>query len=546
MSDTSQLVTASQLWQDFDPLACPLEYSVVKKVSENGVAFTSVVFTALSAQDGKVRAVVTVAESLTRPNPKPSILYIPDYGKASKKALLEHFANIGYRVFALNYGGAAPGEEFYTKYPPSLSHGEYAKAADRLNTANHGAQGASPFLWAQVARRAITLIQEYPGTQTKTLAVIGNKSGANIAWQVAATDNRVTAFVPSFVAHQPISFDAELPRERQQWYMAQECGVYAKMLKCPVLFVGAANSFYTPIETLPKTFELLPEATKRAYAIAPLMNKKISAEVLSAIDVFVKGALPKPPQISVLGNSVSILVDNPKNVKSAAVLYAVADNQPSFRNWERIPVTPDTKGAAAAAISNHADTSVLAYAEVHYSGGYMLTSLPVEFVPPYPQNAAKNPGKVKKRVNIIYERKMGLAGFIAESDDAPFFMESESVFIAVGPNELKGLTVKDGDLSTYALSDPVFRGHDGDLLRFDAASFEAREANITLHVETEDGEIQVFNAPFTLPGGEWQQFTFDISNFKNAQNVPLKCWSFVKKTTFPDAAGMFFNNILWV
>ena len=549
MEGNRPLITASKLWQGFCPVSAPLHYSVVRRETYSDVSFSYATFTALEAEDGKVRASVVIAESKKPATaPRPAILYLADYSTVASQMMMLNFASRGYVVFALNYSGQCADEEFYTTFPDSLSYGDFKNAGDRLDTANHGADGTCGFLWARIARRAITLIESYPHIDLAQINLLANKRGANVGWMVAGTDDRIAGFVPTFLAHEHVPVEITQSKERDQWMMACTIGAYARAVKCPVLFAGSTNSRFTAFEKLSDSFSVLPKSTFRAATITPLTAKKLSYASLNTIDKFLSSpanfvaapdfkAVAIPKGISIKG---SILRDD--NIKRVSAYHAAQNVSPRFRNWARTSIEIRDSGNFSEEIVIHSPQHMLVYLEVEYKDNSITATFPKLVLNP---DADEPVTKKVKRTNIIYERKSGTTGFVAENKHAQMFLEDNCMFVAKGPDELFGITASEGDLSTYTFADPRCRGQEGDLLRFDVASDTIRELVIMLHAE-ENGQISNHYANVPLTAGVWQKFTLAASDFKTREGIPLASWKHVKKTTFRDAAGIYLNNILWV
>jgi hypothetical protein len=253
---------------------------------------------------------------------------------------------------------------------------------------------------------------------------------------------------------------------------------------------------------------------------------------------------PQTPTIAVnegvTGAVVEISADiatyEPQNV---TVSYAAVGNLPSYRNWNRVGVPIDSGGLGIESLEIfEGEAEMLAYVSCYYKDGFFTSSLPVRY------NHKGGVSKIKSS-HIIYERKMGLSGFVADTADNTFFLEDNCVLIKEGALDLAGITVLQGDLSTYVVGDERYKGHSGALLQFDVCPEESRGAEFAVYIE-EDGKVEEFSVSYEVKGGEWQKRAFPCTDFKNAEKLPLKSWDGIKKASFKNAAGMLFNNILWV
>lgn len=80
-----------------------------------------------------------------------------------------------------------------TSYPSDLSFARYPDCKARLDDIENTARNTPWFVWAKVARRAISLLQEQSIVSRDHIGVLGFGIGAQLSWMVTGTDKRVCA-----------------------------------------------------------------------------------------------------------------------------------------------------------------------------------------------------------------------------------------------------------------------------------------------------------------------------------------------------------------
>lgn len=556
MSNSNDILTPMQLWQNFDAFKPALKYNIASVRKENGLIFGDIYFDALVAEDGIVRACINSIRPAGK-DPLPALLFIADNQLPLNVEICTAIAALGFAVFRLDYCGDNGKKDLYTKYPPSLNYGNYSTVANDLYSAANGLENTSVFLWSKLARRAITLINALPRTNGK-IGIVGIKGGGNIAWQVAATDDRVNCFISLLnggwqeylgiykYGEETLTID----EEKERWLACSSVQAYAKFVKCPFLFLGCSNNRFTPAERLGDTIKLLPNQQDFRMSLTTGTLDQLEYESLQTLYAYINAHLKeecefklKSPLLTLSEAegklTASIKCDISEDIADCVLSYCHAEPYPSLRYWHRLPLGVNVEGKASDNINIYEDNlKIFAFATVYYKNGIMLSSAievfdakDVEFAP-------------VKKSRIIYERKMGLAAFVTDSKN-DLFITRDSVSLISGPLDILGVATSTGDLSNYAIGDPKYRGEAGYILQFDA--YTAKNTTCELQVfSVENKDIVRYFTTFEVVGGNWQKISLDVDDFKTKTMQPLKDWSSVKKMSFKNSANLLVNNILWV
>ena len=190
-------MTPIQMWEGYNPVKDPLETYIQKCNVLNDIAETEMYFTAESLKDGKIRVYSKMYAHKDWDTSHPAVLFLSDLSTSSNYVeISEMLVEQGYVVFVVDYAGFMPDVENPTSFPDSLKYASFEEAKHNLKYMGESARQTPWFVWAKIARRAITLMEEQKIIDNEKINVVGFIHGAQLAWIVAAMDGRVNAAVP--------------------------------------------------------------------------------------------------------------------------------------------------------------------------------------------------------------------------------------------------------------------------------------------------------------------------------------------------------------
>ena len=549
-------LTPVQLWQDFDNYCTPINMSIVGYNIVDNIAVTEYFFTAFNTMDGEVRV---YAKTFCRPKSinNPTILFIDEFDLDDNFSQALPFINLGYTLVYFDYKGIDANKELYTHYPNSLDYGNYSKSGLHLNTAKFGAQHSSLFLWSKIARRTISFIESLPTCDSSRIIGISNNSGANILWQVAGTDNRLSAIIPIYNTGfseyngnttDYSSLNIDDATERNRWVIGLAVPSYAKFVNCPVIFVGASNSRTYDYISLSNTINMLPSSTYNAEIITIGADKNLDyrtpTTIISMLDNINNGKENyKTPTLTRSINNGVFYYDINVDVKLASILkvelhLSYGDTPSAVRNWrtQSVGMGMDGNGRVAVKVYDLKE-KVLATATIIYTNGVIISTQLDSFIP---SNTSNDALKSIKNNRIIYERSLGTRAFFTKKDE--LIINPDDISLKNGPLDIAGLTSYCNELVCYNIGDITDKGVDN-TLQFDCFHSETK----TFDIKLTDINLFDYFATITIGGtDEWIKVTLDAQDFKDKTLKPLRTWADIKVVSFVNAENVLFNNIIWI
>ncbi|MDR3216520.1 MAG: hypothetical protein LBT55_03785 [Clostridiaceae bacterium] len=559
-----KFLTPLQVWENFSPVKEPVELSIVKTSENDGVHISECFFTAETVRDGKVRGFISTytktdwAESTER---HPIAALLPPVASIDLSVYLKALLDKGIAVAVINYAGASPeSDKNCTIYPQSLAHGNFLQAGKRLHLVEEDSRDTTWFLWAKLARRALTALTEMSFVNKEKMALIGIGAGAQIAWQVAGVDGRLKAVMPLFGCGYTeyhghfkygTSSNIEMKEERKCWIAGTAPQSFAQFINCPLYFLTGSNSTYGDMDRAYDIVNFVPSYA--LMGISPMRDRQLGADIINSailwLELALNGGLKerKPPELRFENRAGKLFLNVRTNndILRSVVYFSENEIDPSLRTWEQIAdISPADNGSAESEyeIPVYKDHGrVFAFANSVYKDRVIASSRMVTEVPSQSgivQEAA--PPLVER---VIYTGAMGADGaFVAEKNR--LFLDGGTLLTEEGPEGIRGVKADDANLVTYKLSKSVFAKDKTRLLNFSVYSKERRRITITLKVADDVGEYDSDVELAGLPG--WQCVTLTVADFKNAFGKSLKEWLNVRKLTISNASGVLFNNFLWV
>lgn len=529
---TYEFLTPANIWRDFDPYSLPLETTEVRSYEENGALTSLYYFTALTTGDGKVRCFVKISRP-SHGTRFPTVLVIDSATEPLAEAYLS-LVKEGFAVAVFDYAGRVEGKTYFTLYPDSLSHANFATAGRALNVAEPSAKHTSWCVWTSVARRVVTFLYSLDYVDSSHLGVLGVREGANVAWQTVGTDDRLVALATLYGWDRESEVEDEDEAECWQAGVAPES--YMPAVKVPVLVAGGSNDRATEFSRNGKLANL-PKDVPLLHAVSEGLDRKMYYSDMNAMLAFFRSTLggadmPVPPSAVVSKNDKgewTVKVTVPGDAK-AEVFYAVGENQ-KFLSFQKVkPKKSDDSHVAKLGALTGDTLFVLAKGDY---GTFRLSATPISV----------ELGNAKSAVrgnHVVYTSSMG-TNTAVPMGSKPFFDDPLSV--KTGTNGIMGITSDTGSLALWVAD---ITPTNVSALSFDTSSQAERKMTVNL-VFDENGETDVFSCEVTaVPGKLWQRHLIELRDFKNEAHASPKSFVGVKRVEFIFGSAIVINNVLWI
>ena len=553
----NNILAPTQLWKDYDPYSEPLRPSYLQFKEEENYYIVAAHINGDKYGDSYTRIFV-YGYMPKQVNNNANIVFINDVmDQTFSIDNLKAYAIAGYGVFTFDYIGKTQKHTNYTIYPDSISYANFSQAKEHLTKANPTAKDTTYFVWDKVCMKVINLVKQLRGSDCKII-LSGYKTGADIALQVAAIDKRVNA-VASFLNlgwkdyrnYPKLAQNIHMPidDERKRWFAGCATESYLKFIKCPTLCVTTTNCSITSLDRIQDSMAILKD-NKVPFSLSVLMGLSDSVSFRARSLLYgwtsnlIKGnKLPKNPEIDIKLDKTGVViatisVDNTMEIDDVIINYSYDELDSTLRSWSssftslnnlkvQIPIYEETQ-------------TIFAYVTVNYKNGISLSSIQKDLSIPDEEIIQRLP---VKKSRIIFEKNMGIDGWIVEIVDSMFnFYEPQ---IVVGPLNLSGLTCEKGNLTTYSIGEYKLKSVSQNLLQFDAYSKTPRDLVVEV-VSGTYGKYVKYTSTIHIDSPSWKKISLKLSDFKDENRIPLKSWRDVKKLSFQNANNVLLNNIIWV
>ncbi|MBO4479278.1 MAG: hypothetical protein J5774_02815 [Clostridia bacterium] len=534
-----KFLTPVQLWQDYDPADAPLDISIEYTDEKDGVAVKGMYFTAFAEEGESVRAFAEVKTSVA--SPKRAILYVMN--SACQAAFAEGFDELlakGFAVMTIDVSGVPDKDGRCAKYSDGLSYASFAAGTPDRFLASPSAKKSPVFLWAKIARRAVSLLEYfYPKAK---IAVVGAEFAADVAWQVAATDSRIAGLVALLGDYSDPPSTEEDSSNADSYMMTISAKSAARLLKCPCLIATAANAHGGDVEKVNEIACQLREGVPYTLVVTPRLNAQIGAADLAFTykwlertmkgDSFPEIKLSSDLQDGVLTFTVSC---EGQKTQNATLYYTYNDELPVCRHWHELVMKKQEDGTFTAdAPVWVGDHEVYAYAVATISGGLSY--------------ASKGLGTLvtSDKPYLISQFLLDTEsdhGFYSDNSKQTYLSFKDDFKVADAPDGVPGFCGK-GVLRTNILSEQG-RYEPATSLHLSAYSKTEGEIRVVL-LKEEEGKVVEYMATCFVEAGEWTRLSLEVDDFKTKDLIPMKDWEGLYSILLPDTDDKYYNNFLWM
>ncbi|NBR48105.1 hypothetical protein EBU02_04550 [bacterium] len=245
-----------------------------------------------------------------------------------------------------DWGAIDPTQKHNTHYDTSGS----AKPDDKTLDAVESPRNNNWFLLVLAARRALTFLEQQPEVDPAKLGVNGHSMGGKITVNVAGSDKRVKAAIPSCggtgtIAGKLVDLPEAVVKPRPNDITTTTIWEEAHIprVTCPILFLSASNDHAGPFDAMTENWKKIGSKNV-AYTLVPHFTHRSlpEAEVCRTLwfDHYLKGtfAFPETPELTVNLKTadgvpqVTVKTDRPDEVEKVDIYYSIDPNH-VMRFW---------------------------------------------------------------------------------------------------------------------------------------------------------------------------------------------------------------------
>lgn len=556
-----ELLSPIELWENFSKELTDDNINIINQTQEDGYICRELYFTAFENEAGKVRA---YAKFYFDPAVKncPSIFFL---GSCKRFAETKKFLTVylkGVSVFTVDYLGIDDCGR-YTIYPENLSYANFKYAENNLSGVSSTPKETPWYIWTAIASRALTLLRSMKEVDSEKIAIFGIKTGANLAWKLAAMDGRAKCIVSmfnsgwlgyDFLYKKNRESDIEISEERSLYLASLATQSYAPYVKIPILVNLSTNESGSTFDRGFDTYSRIPNSTLSHLSVIPYADKEIFYEYSDTIVNWLKFHLfgedflpPVKPTLRFYNSDgklyIEIKAGNYEHIKEIMVFQAIETADSSARNWtlQKCENMGDGVYISAAEVLDISEYC-FAFANIKYDDNYLLSSNMSAVIPSALGIATTN----IKASRLIYDSSFGKDCFTVINNEELFHCQNE-ISVIKGALDMSGICANIGDLATYKIGDPRFKAYEDDRIQIGYYSPVVQEVKIFVreYVDEKWGN-DYFYLLQTSGGDLWNKVSVSANEFKTKDGRILKSFENSVLLYFNCSQAFLINSILWI
>lgn len=549
-----KFMTPTEVWEGFDACKAPLEASIISCQTTDNFVCEKQIFTADTSQEGRIRICCNVYYDARWQDARPAILLLPSFENPHSQDAVRLLVEEGFVTCALDFCGVF--EDTKTAYPSDLSFARYPDCKARLDYIENTARNTPWFVWAKVARRAISLLQEQSIVSRDHIGLLGFGIGAQLAWMVAGTDKRVCAMCAvngggyRWAEHNARFLGSDIPSGDVQ--LAYSTGVgaetYAMFITCPTLAVVTSDSVQCDIDRIGDMLDLVKSDVKQLI-VSESCDIQITNAAYRALILWLRAHLASSsPSIEpsmrfeATDGKLYVKINTAKKAEKRTLYVSYGEPSSRQRYWKSFDVKQKVGEHEYVCDVPVYDTEelIVAYATFVYPDSNIISTKASGIIPA--KHNVQNVETTPRISNIIYDGSMGVGEFVAKTDEA--LLADNALSVAEGPFAINGITLAKGNLILFRSIQEMTSINRSAILHIDAYSKDERPLNVTVYTYP---DFKKYTARTSLKGGEfWQKLLFETADFKSEEGRTLASFSIVKTIVVEDVDGVVLNNFLWI
>lgn len=550
----SNLLTPISLWDDFDD-GLPLKEVTVTKIKVDAAVLSEVYFSGRAVGSERVRifGYYSVPDGV---EVKGAVLYLSGENEKIGFDSLKEFNSLGFAVLAVDLYGKRDGAMNYTEYPECVSYANLVDAGDRKDRVDDSAKETCWYEWVAVAKYAVKYLKSLG---YEKIAVVGDKTGANVGWQTVAFNEDATCFVALFGAGWTANKNeyryavTEETLETDESYMkyvaAVEAHAYAPYVKCPVLYLTATNSEFFEFDRCGDTLSRLDKEVPCYYNYSVGYNVHLDLACKRDMTAFLNRYLAdgedlrKNPELNLEGpqeNTLFTVVADGDGLCELKIFVSDGVLVSHCRNWREYSPKLGEDGNFVLSLDLRGKETVFAFCVAEYVGGLKFSSKEV-----FKRYDSVDRSKTDKLIYFDRNGTNGL-GFLDEDGAnalATGVFAEKGVELVEGANGIFGAYSADG-LISYAFANPTFAFGDDSIIKLDVYAPEFCSLELAFYERAENGVRRYTYTRDFKAGAVWQDLLVKVTDFKSDVGFGIKNHDGIFAFSIYSESKFAVNNIL--
>jgi len=530
------------LWADFDPSLPEPAINLISEYERDGINYSEFYFSPLApvvSCAAPTRAFGILARHPVTAGLAQTLVFMPgDVDTGIDRPLIAELCGNGYAVLSIDLRGSGEGAaRGATFYSASDAAGNFLET-ELYSAANP--KKSCWYIWGAVCQKAVSLAETFENLNPRPL-LLAKGLTASAGMILAAADKRFAGAALLFCNERQNFAGGE---GEKRWMGGFSAIANAPHVKCPVLFMGAANDDRFTFVNFHEIFARIPPGA--LMSVSAGLCREIGFAESRNIGLFLSAAacgqtLPGKPAISfsVSENKLyfSVKPDMSAPVSRCVLFYAYG-GEARDRNWENKELFISGEGEYTANIDAlDIPEHMYIYGAVYYENGLSLCTRLIK------KTAAEFgvPAKKITQGHLLYAPGSGRDSFTTV-ENGRLVHFGDNVEVIKGPLGIEGVRAAFGKLATFKPGDPRFT-IPGSAIQINAYSPAPGAAVVILR--NGDG-VKYYSKEIPLSGGEvWQKIVLSAAMFKTEAMTALQDFSGIKLLYFDKPEGLAVSSILW-
>ena len=560
------ILTPQALWGNFKLDKVP-QSEIISEKKVGDVIVSHVYIDGRNTQAGQVKVYATIARNVQL-SIMPAVLIVQDFEKRSGDDVVIELAKRGYMAVSVDVSGKREDGLNYTLYPEDIDYANYVNVKDTLTEIKKGVKDSCWYEWGLAVRYVLGYLKNQPCVNS--IGAIGIKDGATLLWQIAGTDNSLSAFVAVMNAgwqayknqfkFKTAGADVQMSDDMFKYVAGVEPQSYATGVKCPTLMLVATNSNRYDADRAYDTVARIDDKIYSAIdytpnAVSNVGSSAIRNTILFLDEFLMRGLknaenLPTNPEVKcAIKNGkmeIEVLADETELAELCAFVSEGMET-PCLRAWKKISgKDKNEKGRRVFYYSPYPESGIVTFfVQARYDNSFTVCS---------PISAKKFK---PEEVNIKHKERIVFSG--REEDAVSIFGErslvDESFSLKIdknigvkeksGPMGISGAYAENG-LVTFKINAEKDKPVDDAMLMLDVYVKSDDELTVKLICDY-FGKKTEYMCKVAVKGGKvWHNVQIDMNKFKTADGKIIKSYSQVNAIEFMLNGTYIINNVLWL
>lgn len=537
------ILTAHQLWRDYDPSALPLDTTFLCSEKTDSYTVDSYYFNGEATADGCSRIFAQVYSPIANRSGNAFVL-MNDASSPFDTTYVDFLIGLGFTVLVPDYVGKRKNGK-YTIYPESLSHCNFYNDNNNFSVLSDLPRQSCLYSYTCVMLRSYFFLSQQENINKDKIGFFGVREGAFQVYKSAFVQNNAFCAISLFNSCYVPTIDTK--SDKATVYNACLANSsYASLLSVPTYVIDTSNNGEDSLFSLSSLYSSSSDSV--SFYIAEHTDNTLTPKQFNSLKQFIlakesNSFLPTQyPLISAKNSDrhlyYEITVPNCELAESVNAYYCYGEGKGQYRNWIRLPLERISENEYIA----KADVFLLkdntsAFVNVRYKDGFTISSDVITRIPMMMGVTSKQ--IIKSR--LIYESEMGTDAWLVSRSK----FTSAQISIEQGNKGIYGVTSSVNSLSSLNIGDVHTCGERDSILQLLIYTDTIQNIDIEITCSFADKYYTYSTRKYVSAFGEWSKVTVSANELKSEVGT-MSGWDNAICITVNSEDKLLINSLLWI